>query len=96
MTDNQKLRFVILKEMDSGNKELTEDDLDINQETFDDTFRFLTREGYLKGIVYGDDRPQLELSVPTLTEKGERYLAENNELTRAYKALKELKSWIKL
>ena len=93
--DKNKLRYAILKEISEGNTPLTEQDFGVNEEQFDEAVGFLTREKYAEGICRADDRPVLEKIGPIATEKGERYLAENSTLAKAYKGLKEIKSWIK-
>jgi len=93
--DKNKLRYAILKEISEGNTPLTEQDFEVIENEFDEAVRFLTREKYAEGIYYADDRPVLNKIGPIATEKGERYLSENSTLSKAYKGLKEIKSWIK-
>lgn len=94
--NKKKLRYAILKEIDNGNKGLTEKELQVDADSFDEAVRFLDREGYLKGIRYADDRPWLSEGITYLTEKGEDYLSENNILAKTYKGLKEIKSWFEI
>ncbi|MGE7762275.1 YjcQ family protein [Peribacillus sp. NPDC097895] len=88
------MRYAILKEIDRGNKILSEKDFELEQEAFDEAVNFLSREGYLDGIFYADNRPHLFEGTVSLTEKGEIYLSENSVLSKAYKGLKEIRSWI--
>lgn len=92
--DKKKLRYAILKEIDSCNKKLTEKDFGVSEGEFDEAVRFLDREGYLKGFRYGDNRPILFDGTSYLTEKGEKYLEENSALSKTYKGLKEIKEWL--
>lgn len=94
--DKKKLRYAILKEIDTGNKKLSEEDFGVNEETFDDAVNFLKREGYLAGIFYADNRPQFFEGTAYLTEAGENYLSENSALAKTYKGLKEIRDWLKL
>lgn len=94
--NTKKLRFAILKEIDSGNKAITEKDLQVTAEEFDEAIRFLEREGYLDGFFYGDNRPRLFEGTAYLTEKGESYLSENSSLAKTYKGLKEIREWFRL
>lgn len=93
--DKQKLRYAILKEIDKGEVTVSERHFDISEDDFDNTVRYLTREGYLKGIIYADDRPQFLGDNAFLTAKGENYLEENSNWGRTYRGLKELRDWIK-
>ena len=52
--NKKKLRYAILKEIDSGNKKLTEEDFGVSEDEFDEAINFLKREGYIGGIGYGD------------------------------------------
>ncbi|RNB56536.1 hypothetical protein EDM57_12065 [Brevibacillus gelatini] len=90
-----KLRYAILKEIYNGNTTLTEADLCVGREEFDEAVNFLSREGYLTGIIWADDRPHLPKIGLVLTEKGEKYLEENSVLAKTYKGLKEIREWIK-
>lgn len=92
--NKKKLRYAILKEIDSKNFHLTEDKFDVEQELFDDQIRFLDREGYIINIFYCDDRPVIDDEIE-LTEKGENFLEENSTWSKLYKGLKEIKDWIK-
>ncbi|KSU83429.1 YjcQ protein [Fictibacillus enclensis] len=94
--NKKKLRFAILKEIDAGNAPLNEHDFSVSEEEFDEAINFLTREKYLIGITWGDNRPIVSLIGPIVTEKGETYLEENSLLAKAYKGLKEAREWIKL
>lgn len=94
--NKDKLRYAILKEIDGGNKALSEDDFVVTAEQFDESVRFLDREGYLAGIFYADDRPQLFERTAYLTEDGETYLKENSSFTKTYRGLKEIRDWLKL
>ena len=93
--EKKKLRYAILKEVDKGNKILKESDFSVSEENFDDATRFLTREDYLAGIFYADDRPQYFEGAAYLTAKGENYLEENSNWGKAYRGLKEIREWIK-
>lgn len=92
--NKDKLRYAILKEVDSNNLPLTEGSFGISESIFDEAVRFLDRENYLNGVFYADNRPYLYKIGPTLTEKGETYLKDNSTLAKTYKGLKEFKEWI--
>lgn len=93
--DKKKLRYAILREIDSGNAALTENDFSVTDEDFDEAIRHLDREGYLIGIFYADDRPQLFEGTARVTEKGEGYLEENKAWKKLYTGLKEIRDWLK-
>ncbi|SIT91619.1 YjcQ family protein [Edaphobacillus lindanitolerans] len=93
--DTKKLRYAILREVDSGNSALTEKDFDVAEDDFDEAIRHLDREGYLVGIFYADDRPQLFEGTARVTERGEEYLEENKSWKKLYKGLKEIRDWLK-
>lgn len=92
--NKKKLRYAILKEIDSGNKAITEKDFSVTEEEFDDAIGFLKREGYLNGFFYADNRPWLIDGTAYVTEKGEKYLAENGNLAKTYRGLKEIRDWL--
>ncbi|MEK4968599.1 YjcQ family protein [Cytobacillus sp. FSL R7-0696] len=92
--DKKKLRIAILKEIDNGNKQLSESDFKVEEEVFDEAVNFLVREKYLAGIFYADNRPQFFEASCNLTEKGEEYLSENSAIAKTYKGLKEIRSWL--
>ncbi|MBM4763477.1 YjcQ family protein [Bacillus sp. B15-48] len=94
--NKDKLRYAILKEIDNGNKALTEDDFAVTADQFDDAVRFLNRENYLKGFFYADDRPQLFEGTAYLTEDGETYLEKNSSFAKTYRGIKEIRDWLKL
>jgi len=92
--NREKLRYSILREISNGNTELTEETFGVDENVFDNAIRFLDRENYLIGVFYADDRPQLHTIRPELTEKGEQYLKEKSNWSKAYKTLREFKDWI--
>lgn len=94
--NKKKLRYAILKEIDSGNKKLTEKEFDVSEDEFDEAINFLKREGYLEGFFYADNRPWLFEGTAYLTEDGENYLEENSALSKTYRGLKEIRDWLKL
>lgn len=93
--DKKKLRYAILKQIYKGESPLDEGVFGVDEESFDKNIRFLHNEGYIEGVYYSEGRPELYSDCVELTEKGERYLEENNILAKGYKGLKELKDWIK-
>ncbi|MEY2195779.1 YjcQ family protein [Neobacillus sp. BF23-41] len=76
--DQKELRCAILKEVSIGNTSLSENDFGVSENDFNEAVNFLTRENYLIGVQWADDRPHLHKVGPTLTENGEKYLEENN------------------
>lgn len=72
--NKKRLRYAILKEINNGNKAVSEDDFAVTAEQFDGAVRYLNRENYLSGIFYADDRPRLFEGTTYLTEDGEDYL----------------------
>lgn len=93
--DKQKLRYAILKEIDQGEVNVSEKHFDVSEDEFDNAVRYLTREDFLKGIFYADNRPQFGENSAYLTEKGEKYLEENSIWGKTYRGLKEARDWIK-
>ncbi|QCT03834.1 hypothetical protein E6C60_3123 [Paenibacillus algicola] len=94
--NKDKLRYAILKEVNEGNTPLTEEDFDVSEGEFDDAVNFLSREKYLTGLFWADDRPHVNKIGPEVTERGENYLKENSMLSKTYRGLKEVREWIKL
>lgn len=94
--NKEKLRYAILKEIDSNNLPLTENDLGVSEEDFDAAVNFLSRENYLSGVFRADNRTYLHKIGPSLTEKGESYIRANSALAKTYKGIKEIREWFKL
>lgn len=93
--NKDKLRFAVAKEIDKGNKIISQNDFGTTEEQFDEAVRFLSRENYLKGFTYGDNRPIFIDGAAYLTEDGENYLKENNRWSKTYKGSKEIRDWLK-
>lgn len=93
--NKKKLRYAIAKEVDKGNNKLSEDDFGVTESQFDEAVGFLSREGYMSGFRYGDNRPRLSEGMAYLTEKGEHFLTENSAIAKTYKGFKEARDWIK-
>ena len=93
--NKDKLRFAIAKEIDKGNKIISQNEFGVTEEQFDDAVGFLSRENYSKGFTYGDNRPIFIDGAAYLTEDGENYLKENNGWSKTYKGLKEIRDWLK-
>lgn len=74
-----ELRLKVLEEIDSK-EEVNESKLGVSASDFDDAVNFLHREGYIRGIFYGDDRPGFEQGAAYLTEKGEVYYNQNKKM----------------
>ena len=91
--DKKKFRYAILKEIENGNECFDETLFEVDEKIFDDNINFLNREGYIIGVCYYDDRPNLDGEV-YLTEKGETFLEENSAWNKIYRGIKEAKSWI--
>lgn len=90
-----QVRYAILKEVNEGSTPLTEDSFGVSEGELDDAVHFLSREKYLVGVSWAENRPHLHKIGPSLTEQGEQYLKENSLLS--YKGLKEEAwEWIKL
>lgn len=96
LMNKKKLRYAILKEVDGGNKVLTEKYFNVEVEDFNDAVRFLSREGYIKGLVSGDNQLAFFEGTAYATEKGEDCLSENNTFAKSYNGLKEIRDWLKL
>ncbi|MFT0800357.1 YjcQ family protein [Bacillus swezeyi] len=93
--NKEKLRYAIAKEISEGNTPLTEKDLEVTEDQFNEAVNFLKCEGYIIGVHYSDNRPHLYKLGPELTEKGENFLKENGAWSKTYKTIKELRDWIK-
>ncbi|WP_243357275.1 YjcQ family protein [Bacillus litorisediminis] len=91
--NKDKLRYAILKEFDNGNRSFTYTDLGVEINVYEDQMRFLSREGYIQGVLYADDTVY-SINQVVLTEKGEKYLEENSKLSKLYRGLKEIKEFI--
>ncbi|WP_024613639.1 YjcQ family protein [Clostridium sp. Ade.TY] len=93
--NKKKIRYAILKEIDSSKFPITEEIFDVEQDIFDNQICFLETEGYISNVYYDEGRPRLFKGNVELTEKGENFLKENSAWAKAYKGLKEIKFWIK-
>ncbi|MBM7634061.1 YjcQ family protein [Geomicrobium sediminis] len=93
---SDKLRYAVLREIDEGNTDLTERNLYVSQEEFDNAVNYHTREGNLIGVNRGDGRPILEKIGPQLTAKGEDYLSYHSDFAKTYRGIKEIREWFKL
>ncbi|MEH6858746.1 YjcQ family protein [Priestia megaterium] len=82
------IRYLILKEISEGNTPLMEKDLQVEEDEFDKAVNFLSREKYITGVLYADDRPILEKIGPALTEKGEQYLLDKSKITKGLREIK--------
>jgi CRISPR/Cas system-associated exonuclease Cas4 (RecB family) len=91
--NKEKFRYAIMKEIEKGNSCFDEKIFEVEEEVFDDNVNFLKREMYIEGVRYYDDRPHFDGCV-YLTEKGEKFIEQNNSWSKLYKGLKEFKSWI--
>lgn len=78
--DKNKLRYAIAKEIDKGNKKITEDNFVVHADQFDDAVNYLIREGYLSGIFHADNRPWFFEGTAYLTAAGENYLRDLTKL----------------
>ncbi|GAA0387356.1 YjcQ family protein [Paenibacillus motobuensis] len=99
--NKEKIRFVILKETESGElfnnideEKLMQLDLGFNWKEFEDQVGYLVQAGYLTKPFYADDTIYYFNSV--LTEKGEKYLKDNKLNKKAYRVAKEIKEWLSL
>lgn len=92
--NKKKLRYAILKELEKGNENISEETFCVEGNEFYEQVRFLDREKYITTPMYGDDIVHV-MSFVLLTEKGENYLEENSNLAKAYSIAKELRDWIK-
>ncbi|WP_315307391.1 YjcQ family protein [Enterococcus devriesei] len=92
--DKKKLRYAILKELDSGNKNINEATFGISQEEFKEQVDFLVREGYISKPMYADNIVY-SMSFVNVKEKGEDYLSTNSSWSKLYAAAKEIRDWVK-
>ena len=92
--NKKKLRYAILKELDNGNDNISEETFGITPEEFKKQVEFLYREGCLTKPFIADDIVYY-IDSSYLTEKGENYVKENSKLLKVYKATKEIKDWIR-
>ena len=88
------LRYAILKIIE----ESTIVDLDnslseVQREALYGIIKFLDREGYITNVLYSDDTVEMDECIE-ITEKGEKYLQDNSKMSKLYKGIKELRSWI--
>ncbi|MDN4069718.1 MULTISPECIES: YjcQ family protein [Paenibacillus] len=93
--NKDKLRFAILKEINEGNTPLTEEDFGVSEDEFDNAVNYLSREDYIAGVFWADNRPLLLKIGPVITDKGEQYLKDNSMWGKAYKGLIEIRDWLK-
>lgn len=93
--DKRKIRYAILKELDKGNTNLTEETFGVSSDEFLDQVTFLEREGYITKPMYASNIVY-SMSMVKITEKGENYLEDNSALAKTYKVAKEIKSWLSL
>lgn len=93
--NKKKMRYAILKELDKGNANLTEETFGVSSDEFFDQVTFLDREGFISKPMYASDIVY-SMSMVKITEKGENYLQNNSALAKTYKAAKEIKSWMSI
>lgn len=92
--DKKKLRYAILKRMDSNENNVTADFFGVTEQEFLENVSFLDREGYITKPMYASNIVH-GMGLSRITEKGENYLEENSKLSKGYKLAKELRDWIK-
>ncbi|HFK1753509.1 TPA: YjcQ family protein [Bacillus cereus] len=92
--NKNKLRYAILKEIESGNRSFRYSDLGVDQNIFDDQIRFLDREEMIIGVLYADNIVY-DLNQVEITLKGENYLEQNSPWSKFYRGFKEIKGFIK-
>lgn len=93
--DKKKLRFAILKEIDNGNASPDMyEEMEVDYKLWLEQVNFLVREGYMNKPKYSSNKVY-SFAFTRLTEKGEKYLEDNNKWRLAYKAIKEVRDWIK-
>lgn len=90
--DKMKLRYAILKCLEEDTNPFTTlVSNEVSKEVILEQGRFLSREDYIIGNKYASNTIYLW---GTLTEKGETYLIENSDFSKAYQLAKELRSWL--
>ncbi|MCU6709418.1 YjcQ family protein [Paenibacillus sp. J5C_2022] len=90
----EKLNYAILKEVEKGNVKFTHDTYGVIEEDFIEAMRYISRNGYVKGILWADDTAY-NYNLIHLTPTGEEFIKNNSILVKSYSLLKELRDWIK-
>ena len=93
--NKQKLRYAILKEVESGKIKVSAEDFEISYDDFAEQAFFLKREGYITNYCKGDNKIWLAKGITRITQAGENYLQENSTIGKSYKLAKEIRDWIK-
>lgn len=93
--NHKKIMYAILKELADGNIAINADDFGINWKQYQEIALSLYTEGLI------NKKPAFTLQgvsfkTVQLTFKGEDFLSENAPWKKAYKGLKEVKSWLTL
>ncbi|EAD5935100.1 hypothetical protein EZL62_01630 [Listeria monocytogenes] len=96
---NKKLAYSILKELEKnkwGTVDIQNNYSDVDEETLNDTLvRMKNRELIVGVIALNLNVYYTKLPLISVTEKGEKFLEENNGWKKFYKGLKEIRDWIK-
>lgn len=95
---NKKLAYSILKEIDKNEWTITdvlEHYSEIDYKELKDTIDTMKTRELITGIFYGSNDFYDQGVICKPTEKGERFLEENNGWLKFYKGLKEIRDWIK-
>lgn len=92
----EQLRYNILKETKNKNSEkFNPSYFSALEEEFEDALDFLKTEGYISGGTYGSDGLyKSTYKFLRITEKGEKYLKENSNLSKAYNLFLKAKGLI--
>lgn len=93
----EQLRYNILKETKKKNGEkFSPSYFSALEEEFQDALNFLKTEKYIVGGTYGANGfYSSTYKFLRITEKGEKYLAENSKLAKAYNLFQKAKGLIK-
>ncbi|ACL77272.1 YjcQ family protein [Ruminiclostridium cellulolyticum] len=95
ISKREKIIYSILKEVESGNKNLTHEDYDIEFDLFWDISIMIRDAGLLKGVRFTLD-PRVAFENSQITFEGLNYLKSNSALSKTYKGLKAIREWLPL
>ena len=95
--EKKKIIYSILKEILEGESIPTANDYNLTREQFLQIIRLMKEEGYInpkRVSFYITGTINIEKSLDTVTEKGWKFLEENNAWAKIYKGIKEFSTFI--
>ena len=87
----EKIRYAVLKVLEDKKDPFSELNPPLDEENIAKQGSFLANEGYISRNSWYDNKLHIW---GELTEKGEKYLKDNNSFAKAYQVAKEVRDWM--